>query len=95
MTNQEINEQVARKMGTLPECQCSDALHKAEARHFIPDYSGSIAAAWELVGKFDKFVLARAGSDWVASNQWEPGVQPLGIADTAPMAICLAFLKLP
>lgn len=66
----------------------------------IPDYCHSIAAAWEIVEymyeKGTSVLLDGAYDDrnwecsWITSD-----VRYMGVADTAPMAICLAFLKLP
>ena len=74
--------------------------HDAMCLEPVNEYSTSIAAAWELVDKdhpcgwFDKYYIARYGGGY--------GVFLLGerhyavaftSADTAPHAICLAFLK--
>lgn len=106
MSPAQVNEAVARKLGwefvddvwrnPKVHCQeCGIALR-------VPDYCHSIEAAWEIVGKFmsesgwDFNLLGgeRYGGDWQANftghDQWHSAV-----ADTAPMAICLAFLKLP
>lgn len=89
MTDQEINEKVARKLGKITfesdgsPCYCE-----------MPDYSTSIEAAWEIVERNDHYVaLKREKGVWfcslgIKSNEWS-------YADTATMAICLAFLKLP
>ena len=71
---------------------------------FLPDYSTSIAAAWELVPRVDsyRFSITRQDGQWFASfdaqekdSQFYPRTWSMGWgkADTAPLAICLAFLK--
>ena len=74
-------------------------LSAMEARHtcYVPSYSTSIAAAWELVKKMlangHLFGLSHdypAHDDkWVASFSADGD---LDVADTAPLAICLAAL---
>ena len=65
----------------------------------IPDYSTSIAAAWEVVEKVQLFnSLALAQQDgtwekpWAVIEQGEDG-DMISEAVTAPLAICLAALK--
>lgn len=99
MTPQEINEAVVRKLG-WDCCYRLDAVgwHRKltpEGNHFhepIPDYSTSIAAAWEIVEKLlnEGHGIRLYGRQGFTVNidGWEE------TADTAPMAICLAFLKL-
>lgn len=102
-TDQEINEAVARKLGwvRLDGAPCwSDPYglsHGDDLGTGVPDYCHSIEAIWEVVLKFGledgagNFELKTLGSDchWYCELQGE-----IGEADTAPMAICLAFLKL-
>jgi hypothetical protein len=90
MTNEEIDEAVARKLGL-----------EIYPQTFIPHYSRSIAAAWDVVEKLfrdgmciqiniagnEKMVGCRIGDKYQSKENGE--------ADTAPMAICLAFLELP
>lgn len=104
MSPAQVNEAVARKLGWtvlsggtlgVPSNAIDDAAER------IPDYCHSIEAAWEIVGKFmsesgwDFNLLGgeRYGGDWQANftghDQWHSAE-----SDTAPMAICLAFLKL-
>lgn len=105
MTDSDLNEQVARKLGTMPQCSCTDALHKAEATHFFKDYCHSIEAAFEIPGL--ESLIRLADGRWSAefgdgaelNSYYEIGIYeerryPSVIADTAPMAITLAFLKL-
>ena len=59
----------------------------------VPYYSTSIAAAWELVIKLDKYVFAvsRSYRGWYGDFSLEE--THIGLADTAPLAICRAALK--
>lgn len=94
MTNQELNEAVARKLNPPPE-GC------AYVTGFEKPYSTSIEAAWEIVEKLqnDGFTLSLSWCtvgdhfEWILkimgkefTSEW---------ANTAPLAICKAFLKLP
>lgn len=99
MTDLEINQAVAKKIGDWSGC--------AET---LPDYCNSIKAAWEIVEKERMHVIPVNNGQWYAntgeidrngSDEWYWGRNAFDeeykdfIADTAPMAICLAFLKLP
>lgn len=91
MTDQEINLAVAHKLGY------ADVV-KRHPDH-IPNYCHSIEAAWEIVERLDQ--------EWCFSLNWHlsdgkyhaefynKGKMRNAQADTAPMAIALAFLKLP
>lgn len=69
----------------------------------VPAYSTSIAAAWEIIQYCENELVlyqidlswSRTGSSWHCTlgtkNQYNESVG----ADTAPLAICKAFLKLP
>jgi hypothetical protein len=89
MTEREINEAVARKLGTYRS-------------QLIPeDYCRSIAAAWEVVGhpKYCWQIMRCSDNSYfaAASEITESKLHTNyseAKADTAPMAICLAFLKL-
>lgn len=86
MTPQEINEAVARKLGW-------SGFHHAPMQEPAPkNFCGSIAAAWEIVEKLlsEDHAIRLYGRQGFTVNidGWEE------TADTAPMAICLAFLKL-
>jgi hypothetical protein len=103
MTDLEINEAVARKLGWVyhedasPLCWEMPINSTVYVRSY-PDYCHSIAAAWEVVefvrGKYafdlhsskEKFFVNLSGPTWKQMVSGE--------ADTAPMAICLAFLEL-
>lgn len=62
-----------------------------------PQYSTSIEAAWEVVGKFTFFYLWRDGK--LLDGQWECKLTEKDerefyvVAPTAPHAICLAALR--
>lgn len=104
-TPQEINEAVARELGWV---RISDETRsfqwQKDAMNFLydaPDYCHSIAAAWEVVESLkDKYVTIEKGvlSPYMCSINWAEGEQTdfviVEYADTAPMAICLAYLKL-
>lgn len=86
MTDQEINEAVTRKLHPHPCSRCGP--------DEVKDYCHDIKAAWEIVKKWH--------GDWELHRQngtfdfvlYRPSEQYDGQADTAPMAIALAFLKL-
>ena len=73
----------------------------------IPHYSTSIAAAWELVEEIVRYyfmveILTDTqnpapvlGKFKVSCRLWHPGSEnrQIFLADTAPLAICLAFRK--
>lgn len=88
MTDQEINHAVARKL-------------KGEDTRLIKDYCHSIEAAWEIVGYMAKQHFGVSVSHDNLRDLWQCGIESIKepgqyeTADTAPMAICLAFLKLP
>lgn len=90
MDNTEINEQVAAKLG---------ASGKLQADYPLP-YCTSIAAAWEIVefvkNDFHVEIYCHDGKGWDAQFLAKRKATRLihGSADTAPEAICLAFLKL-
>lgn len=91
MTDQEINEAVARKLG--------DRIRHDEHCCPIPDYCHSIAAAWEIVEhtlmKY-AFEIHSTPTNYIAHFSGPTWKQLMTAeADAAPMAICLAFLKLP
>lgn len=103
-----INEAVARKLGLEPlgdrwhrpnvnDRNCCDDL---------PDYCHSIEAAWEVVDSLRTrsprcfFRLDEASGGWLCTIEWREGnINEIPkfvewLTATAPMAICLAFLKL-
>jgi hypothetical protein len=64
--------------------------------HEPPEYCRSIAAAWEIMQK-TRLGIYRLEDKWVVINEIVDGqehiVQGHFVADAAPMAIALAFLK--
>lgn len=119
MTDQEINEGVAKGLGNLP---CSDAysqLTNKDGSHICAycgakvsledpehiqqrDYCHNIKAAWEIVEFLQKtnsleIIPRRDGKTMVIieTDKYPYKAKGIGsVSDTAPMAICLAFLKL-
>ena len=95
MTDQEINEAVSRRLFNDPPMQ---HIHRD-----LPDYCHSIAAAWEIVDwvaekGYEPVIMHSPREKWGVNFLEAPGDPPeTGYsvnAKTAPMAICLAFLKL-
>ena len=111
MTNDEVNIAIARKLGwewtghKEPNCWMppQEWKFKQTGIFMVPmplqNYCTDIAAAWEIVE------LPGIGSQCVKRTiypqpSWEwmlfkDGYMVMAEADTAPMAICLAFLKFP
>lgn len=106
MTNKEINEAVARKLGKpiyirhgiitetiTPEMA---GWQVAKVNGWFHDYCTSIAAAWEVVETNDNSYpsgIMKVGTKWLPIVRGRTCSEYA--ADTAPMAICLAFLKVP
>jgi len=110
MTDQEINEAVARKLGWTKKSFEGRKGFWFKPNYNLPNnipyYCNSIEAAWEVVEwiriNFPEEILRLE----CVGNEWEFGPTMMcgdeefisdttnGRADTAPMAICLAFLKL-
>lgn len=99
MTPQEINEAVSSKLGWDNLMQDSKNGNKRTSA----DYCHSIEVAWEIVWYLKNHGITIRKSDpstkwycsifdWGKTNQ--PNDEVEAEADTAPMAICLAFLKL-
>lgn len=104
MTDQEINEAVARKLGWTRyhgTRDNPDTISCREPKGFLhasyPDYCHSIEAAWEIVDhcgrRWDVSLAGELNANWQfiildETYEWRAA------ADTAPMAICLAFLTL-
>lgn len=101
MTPQEINEAVARKLGRTVKCGC-DCLAPVdqpdnEWTHTI-HYSTDIRAAWDIVEDLRaKKIIVEIGvwKEKVRCVIHVPGPRINEEADTAPLAICNAFLKIP
>jgi hypothetical protein len=100
MTNQEINEAVARKLNPPPD-GC------AYVTGFEKPYSTDIKAAWEIVGhilkhpkRFVKIIVGDYDVTTAIIDEWGKHIaDTVGYwsetAESAPRAICEAFLKLP
>lgn len=107
MTDQEINEAVARELGYKKYHQDIEGAegydYWSDGKHQNKndlDFTTSIAAAWEIVEfmyeKGTSVILNGAYDDRNWECSWITGeVRYMRVADTAPKAICLAFLKLP
>ena len=102
MTDTKINEAVWKKLGHEGKRQAV-VMHTTNEVGFqtIPpkSYSTDIGAAWEIVEKYaDGFALIqRKDKTWKAGFVgYEKDVPDefTAEADTAPLSICLAFLKL-
>lgn len=86
-----------------PACKADGRMHyeRAGMSNCLPRFSTSIAAAWEVVEK----MLSRAALDHIqtetdgwhvqfcAKTSAEPWWHEHAVADTAPLAICLAALR--
>lgn len=110
MTPEETNAAVARKLGHTVCTDGGHIMGKDGHAYNPPDYCRSIEAAWEIVDtiktehqiKLLREILVSPidGIGWTCtigddldSNEYETRIAE-EIADTAPMAICQAFLKL-
>lgn len=100
---QGINEAIARELGYE---DCGDGNWARGGKDYdagpLKDYCRDIGAAWEVVENLkDNIVIDRwerkvehEQKDWRVLIRVTPyGPQIESFADTAPMAICLAFLK--
>lgn len=108
MTNQEVNEAVARKLGWVQCCNPKTMEHgkivdcfgwSKGGSHFhepYPNYTGSIQAAWEIVESLntDSIQICKDGKGVYSCAITGNNSVIAEYADTAQMAICLAFLKL-
>lgn len=100
MSPEELNEAVARKLGFIKRIDhlWSRPGPLEETPMFVlPAYSTFIAAAWELIPKFEKWSFSRTGEgDYVFAFSEFGAESYNAVTDPfAPRAICLAFLKLP
>lgn len=99
MTDNEINEAVARKLGWVLGLQFWNHKDKGYLLRNPPPYATDIGAAWEIVETMNSSwnvvsVVCEVNVFFVKlTNMGEVWNGPL--ADTAPRAICEAFLKLP
>lgn len=108
MTDQEINEQVARKLGWVQDGNIGWIQPEPHPDGFLighavlPDFCRSIEAAWEVVESYlcvseeYYFCLEFNAMYWEAGWRTTDNNHAVGwsSADTAPMAIVKCFLKL-
>lgn len=106
MTDQELSEACARKLGwTYNPCSENDRLStwtKPDGTYGgfkvdCPAYSTSIEAAWKLFESkqfYNGGIAKNIWGKWVCSWDRGGGDWITEAADTAPRAICEAFLKL-
>lgn len=103
MNDQELNEAVARKLGWRwsdkhdPLCYWFMPNGKCPPGGEVPAYSTSIEAAWEIVERWPRYFMIYRDEykKWRVGIGTEQDFEELAIANTAPLAICRAFLKLP
>lgn len=94
MTKQEIDEAVFQKLGNI------QVKHPVVEAYYppIPGYSTDISAAWEIVATLAADAESKGCGPMIEvshDGQWHCKIGlVVAQADTAPMAICLAFLKL-
>lgn len=110
MADEEVNIAVARKLGYDVIAGDDSAIFirtvmpkPLDIKH-LPDYCTSIKAAWEIVefilrniqndGDHFDIGLTGHGNEWLCVINELSDKRIEARADTAPMAICLAFLKL-
>lgn len=105
MTDSEINEAVAKKLGWTITGNCGGLKAyrnfketEFSEQEYIPDYVHSIEAAWEIVEFLGRERHVRIG--WQPlTKMWyvrfNEDSNDSGNSDTAPRAICEAFLRLP
>ncbi len=108
MTNKEINEACARKLG-LALGKDADTLGKVfesgiDEWRMLPNYSTDIKAAWEIVDYLQEkeFIVKVTAWPMETRKAYSCHIKELAVNHpgwfsedyTAPMSICLAFLKL-
>lgn len=101
-----INEQVAKALGwkykkidwVRPYTWDNKRISPTGEEKYLPDYSRSIEAAWEIISdRIEEVTICKQyGSGvWYSDFRDDKGVlQNFETAATAPLAICKAFLKL-
>lgn len=110
MTPEEVNETVALKLG-WEKVVGPAPMHRTiwirkgnygEGQQYAPTYTTDIKSAWEIVERvFTSFYLLwdETTGTWFAKwdnqHRTEESCRYKAEADTAPMAICLAYLKMP
>lgn len=95
MTNTEINEAVARKLGVWKQSGHSmgQSGFSVDYDPGVKDYAGSIQAAFEIIQQFEAEKMTLRWDQF--DKEWNFCIRDvIGEADTAPLAICRAFLKL-
>lgn len=90
MTNQEIDEAVARKLGHFVKCGIAEACDLKE----IPAYSTKIEAAWEIMEAGEVVSIYKTRGGWMAHTKFDEKEAKAFCDKTAPLAICKAFLEL-
>lgn len=108
MTNKQINEAVAQRLGyekvkglfgnpVLGTIQKYGWKIDGKILDRIPNYCGDIAAAWGIWSVLMEAQVGKMkdGSYDALVRSYKGGRYAEARASTAPMAICLAFLKLP
>lgn len=106
----EINEKVAQRLGWTRNDDRYRGIQYRQGNMYTPDlpnYAGSIADAWEVVEHLTKdspyrkyeVGLAHRGFQahvWITNDPLMPNNRIVAdaIAETAPLAICRAFLAL-
>lgn len=95
MTNQETNEKVAHGLGWHRTSGTHNGWFR-ESHHLevptLPDYATSIEAAWEIIQHVRGYfaLIRKENGQWVC---WFDD-SSVSCAETAPRAICEAYLKL-
>ena len=82
-------------------CLCAVGVHpnKGKTSYYIPHYSSDISAAWEVFTLVSKEIgcltkLSTFPGTWEDEYTWSCDfTTAVGLADTAPMAICIAALR--
>lgn len=104
LTDQELNEACARRLGWIPWDGAVNKWRRGKEWRKKPrNYVGDIRAAWEVVEFMSRkgvgtYLFGGIGDSWHCDLHRHPAAQDdpevSQSADTAPRAICLAFLKL-
>lgn len=110
MTDGEINLAVAIKLGWVKnemgwQSPLQQRQYPAWSDFEPPEYCYEMSVAWEIVSKITKDGEGRIAVELYSTNRthictikkWEHSEMLIAQekADSAPMAICLAFLKIP
>lgn len=102
MTDADLNVQCVHAPGMCDDCLSGHVAKKLGRNSWhLPSYSTDISAAWEIVEHLGNCGITIRKADpttkwFVSMFDWDKGNPNVGSeADTAPRAICEAFLKLP